>query len=123
MHEDAETAAFLDIHPLAIGHVLAVPRRHVADLAEADDATVAAVMLKVRDLAAVLPRAMGADGTFVLQNNTVSQSVPHLHVHVVPRRKGDRLFSDALVWRRVRYSGAAQMQETADTIRRALTPR
>jgi histidine triad (HIT) family protein len=112
--------AFLDASPLAIGHVLVAPRAHVRTLAEADDTVATAVMLKVRDLCRVLPAALGADGTFVAQNNEISQSVPHLHVHVVPRNKGDRLFSDALVWRRVRYRDAAQMEQTAAAIRQAL---
>jgi histidine triad (HIT) family protein len=113
--------AFLDTAPLAIGHVLVAPIAHVRTLAQADDAVTTAVMLKVRDLCRVLPGAMAADGTFVAQNNEISQSVPHLHVHVVPRTKGDRLFSDALVWRRVRYRSGEQMEETAARIRAALT--
>jgi histidine triad (HIT) family protein len=113
--------SFLDIHPLAIGHVLVAPRAHVETLADADDAVATAVMLAVRDIARAMPAALGADGTFVLQNNRISQSVPHLHVHVVPRRKGDRLFSDALIWRRVRYGGEDQMRQTAQMLRAVLS--
>jgi histidine triad (HIT) family protein len=60
---------------------------------------------------------MAAEGVFLAQNNVVSQSVPHLHTHVVPRRKDDRLFSTGLVWKRVRYASAAQMEEVAAAIR------
>jgi histidine triad (HIT) family protein len=120
---DEDTVSFLDIHPLAIGHVLVTPRRHVRTLADADDPVTTAVMLKVRDLTAALPSAFEAHGTFVLQNNEISQSVPHLHVHVVPRWRGDKLFSDALVWRRIRYLGEDHMQETAARIAAALGSR
>jgi histidine triad (HIT) family protein len=78
-------------------------------------------MLAVREVAGAMPDALGADGTFVLQNNRISQSVPHLHFHVVPRRTGDRLFSDALVWRRVRYAGEDQMRDVAAKLARAFS--
>jgi len=101
--EDEATIAFLDRNPLLPGHVLLIPRAHVETLPEADDATLAALMRRLRGLAAAIPVALGADGSFVAQNNIVSQSVPHLHFHVVPRWKGDKLFSRNLTWARVRY--------------------
>jgi histidine triad (HIT) family protein len=117
--EDAETLAFLDHSPLLKGHVLLIPRAHVATLPEADDATLQALARRLRDLAAALPRALEADGTFVAENNIVSQSVPHLHFHVVPRWRGDRLFSHSLSWRRVRYV-KDEAEEIAAAIRAAL---
>jgi histidine triad (HIT) family protein len=63
---------------------------------------------------------MGAEGCFVAQNNMVSQSVAHLHTHIIPRRKGDGLFSPRVIWKRVRYRDDAQMAETAAAIRAAL---
>lgn len=120
--EDDETIAFLDHSPLLKGHVLLIPRRHVATLPDADDATLQALARRLRDLAAALPKALGADGTFVAENNIVSQSVPHLHFHVVPRWRGDKLFSHNLSWRRVRYA-AGEAEQIAAAIRAALEAR
>jgi histidine triad (HIT) family protein len=117
--EDAETIAFLDHSPLLKGHVLLIPRAHVATLPDADDATLQALARRLRNLAAALPRALGADGTFVAENNIVSQSVAHLHFHVVPRWRGDRLFSHNLSWRRLRYA-AGEAERIAAAIRAAL---
>lgn len=122
-HVVLETRAcigFLDHSPLLIGHVLLVPRAHVATLPEADDATLTDLAFDLRALTAALPKALGADGTFVAENNVVSQSVPHLHFHVVPRRRGDKLFSHSLAWKRVRYGSDAEMVEIAARIRTAL---
>ena len=112
--------AFLDRSPLALGHVLLVPRGHVETLPEADDATAPALMLALRDLTRAVPQAVGADGSFVAENNVVSQSVPHLHFHVVPRSRGDKLFAYNLTWKRVRYASEAEMDEVAGRIRQAL---
>jgi histidine triad (HIT) family protein len=120
VREDAATIAFLDHSPLVIGHVLLIPRAHVATLPDADDGAASALMLAARDICAALPPALGCDGSFVAANNVVSQSVPHLHVHLVPRSKGDRLFSQNLVWRRVRYGSPEKMAATAARIRAAL---
>ena len=118
--EDEATVAFLDRSPLAIGHCLLIPRVHVETLFEADDATLAALALASRRLARALKLAFGADGVFVAQNNVVSQSVPHLHVHLVPRFFGDKLFSTGMVWKRVRYADEAHRDATAQKIRDAL---
>lgn len=122
VYEDALTLAFLDHAPLFIGHVLLIPRAHVRTIFEADDATLTALALASRRLAIAVTKAMGADGCFVAQNNVVSQSVPHLHTHVIPRRKGDGLFSPRVIWKRVRYRDAAHRAETAASIRAALPP-
>lgn len=110
--------AFLDVKPLFHGHVLVVPRAHVVTLPELPAADVAPYFARVQLLARAVPKAMGAEGTFVAMNNIVSQSVPHLHVHVVPRTKGDGL--RGFFWPRTKYSGDAQMREVADRIRAAL---
>jgi histidine triad (HIT) family protein len=120
VYEDVETLAFLDTHPLALGHVLLVPKAHVPTLFEADPVTVQALALSAQTLARAVLAAMQADGVFLAQNNIISQSVPHLHTHIVPRRKGDKLFSGGLVWRRVGYGSPEQMVETAARIRAAL---
>jgi histidine triad (HIT) family protein len=118
--ETRSCLAFLDRSPLLIGHVLLIPRAHVETLPEADDATLTDLAFDLRALCAALPSALGADGSFVAQNNVISQSVPHLHFHVVPRRRGDRLFAHSLTWKRVRYGSEAEMEATADLIRQAL---
>jgi len=118
--EDPTVIAFLDRAPLFIGHVLLIPRVHVETICEADDETLEAMARASRRIAVAVTRAMGCDGIFVAQNNIVSQSVPHLHTHVIPRRKGDGLFSPRVIWKRVRYRDAAQMAETAAAIRAAL---
>jgi histidine triad (HIT) family protein len=122
VYEDASTLAFLDHAPLFIGHVLLIPRAHVKTIYEADAATVTAMALASKRLAIAVTSAMGADGCFLAQNNVVSQSVPHLHTHVIPRRKGDGLFSPRVIWRRIRYRDAEQMAEVAAAIRAALPP-
>jgi histidine triad (HIT) family protein len=116
--EDERVIAFLDVKPLFHGHVLVVPRAHVATLPDLPDDLLAPFLARVRELARAVPRAMGAQGSFVAMNNVVSQSVPHLHVHVVPRTKGDGL--KGFFWPRTKYPSTAAMEETAAKIRAAL---
>jgi histidine triad (HIT) family protein len=99
---DSVAVAFLDRSPLFPGHTLVVPRRHVVTLTDLPVADVGPFFERVHLLAAAVPRALGAQGTFVANNNTVSQSVAHLHVHVVPRTKGDGL--RGFFWPRQKYS-------------------
>jgi histidine triad (HIT) family protein len=117
--EDAATIAFLDRAPLFLGHVLLIPRVHTRTIYEADDATLEAMARATRRIAIGVTRATGADGCFVAQNNVVSQSVPHLHSHIIPRKTGDGLFSPRVIWKRVRYRDG-QMAETAAKIRAAM---
>jgi len=117
LEEDA-TVAFLDVRPLFAGHVLVVPRVHVVTLPDLPVDGVAPLFDAVRRLSAAVVAGLGADGTFVAINNGVSQSVPHLHVHVVPRRTKDGL--RGFFWPRVRYPDEAAMASTAERIRRAL---
>ena len=90
VHRDDVAVAFLDRTPLFAGHVLVVPTVHVVTLPELVE--VGPFFERVRLLATAVPQAMGAQGTFVANNNIVSQSVAHLHVHVVPRWRGDSNF-------------------------------
>jgi histidine triad (HIT) family protein len=113
--DDEEILAFLDHRPLQLGHVLVVPRRHVETLPELPDALLAPLFARVRRLADAVPRAMQAEGSFVAVNNRVSQSVPHLHVHVVPRRRKDGL--RGFFWPRHRYRDAAHARAVRDAIR------
>jgi histidine triad (HIT) family protein len=112
--------AFLDYRPLAIGHVLLVPRQHYPTIDAAPDAVMTALATRLKLLASAVVRAMQAEGSFIGLNNIVSQSVPHLHFHVVPRKKGDRLFSGNLVWRRVAYRDNAEREAVARRIREAV---
>jgi histidine triad (HIT) family protein len=116
--EDDVVVAFLDRAPVFKGHVLVVPRAHVETLPTLPAADVAAFFLAVQRVAAVLPTALDAHGTFVAINNVVSQSVPHLHAHVVPRRRKDGL--RGFFWPRVRYADDADASEFATRVRDAL---
>jgi histidine triad (HIT) family protein len=114
--EDERALAFLDAHPLLKGHVLLVPKAHITVLPEADDDTLHHLARWLRTLSAAVPSAMGAAGSFIAQNNIVSQSVPHLHFHIVPRRQGDKLFARNLSWARVSY-GEGEAEDVAARIR------
>jgi histidine triad (HIT) family protein len=116
--ESPEVVAFLDTRPIFRGHVLVVPRTHVATLPELPDALVQPFFTRARAVAAALPGALGAQGTFVAMNNVVSQSVPHLHCHVVPRSKGDGL--RGFFWPRMTYESDAQRENYAARIRAAI---
>ena len=100
VHRDDVAVAFLDRTPLFPGHVLVVPIEHVVTLPEL--AAVGPFFERVQLAAAVVPAALGAQGTFIANNNVVSQSVAHLHVHVVPRTKGDGL--RGFFWPRGKYA-------------------
>ena len=119
VHQGGSALAFLDRAPLFHGHVLVAPRAHVPTLDDVPDDLVAPVFALVRRVSRAQQRALGADGTYVAVNTRVSQSVPHLHVHVVPRRQGDGLFRAGMVWVRRRYA-AGQDAEIAARLRAAL---
>ena len=110
--------AFLDTRPVFPGHTLVVPRAHVETLPELADDLLAPLFSAVRLLSAAMPAAMQAHGTFVAVNNKVSQSVPHLHVHVIPRRFKDGL--RGFFWPRQRYDDEAHAAEVAEVVRRAV---
>jgi histidine triad (HIT) family protein len=100
--DDDVAVAFLDRSPLFHGHTLVVPRLHVVTLADLPLDQLGPFWARVQHLSAEVPRVMGAQGAFVANNNIVSQSVAHLHVHVVPRRKGDGL--RGFFWPRTKYA-------------------
>jgi histidine triad (HIT) family protein len=116
--EDDETLAFLDSRPLFPGHTLLLPREHVETLVELPDRLLPALFANARLLAHAMETGMGAEGSFVAINNRVSQSVPHLHVHVVPRTKGDGL--RGFFWPRQKYRDEAHAAETAERLRTAV---
>lgn len=117
--DDDGVLAFLDTRPIFVGHVLVVPKKHVVTLPELPHAQLEPLFARVQLLAAAVPVAMEAEGTFVAMNNIVSQSVPHLHVHVVPRKKKDGL--KGFFWPRHKYDDDEQARETAARIRGALS--
>jgi histidine triad (HIT) family protein len=110
--------AFLDTRPLFRGHVLLVPRAHVQALGDAPPELIPPLFLAARRLARAVERGLCAEGTFVAMNNRVSQSVPHLHVHVVPRKKKDGL--KGFFWPRTKYASDAEAEATRDEIAAAL---
>jgi len=118
---NGDSMAFLDARPIFKGHVLVVPRRHYVTLADLPDDLLGPFFGTVQLISAALPEALGATGSFVGLNNVVSQSVPHLHTHVVPRTKGDGL--RGFFWPRQRYADAAEAQRYAERIRAALAAR
>ncbi|RKN41275.1 HIT family protein [Streptomyces hoynatensis] len=115
--EDGVAVAFLDARPLFPGHALVVPRAHLATLTDLPAADVGPFFERVRLVAAAVERAMAAEGSFVAENNRVSQSVPHLHVHVVPRRRGDGL--RGFFWPRHPYPDEAEAARVAARVRDA----
>ncbi len=116
--ESEHAVAFLDTRPVFPGHTLVVPRVHVETLPDLGDNLLAPLLSAARLLAAAIPEAMEAHGTFVAVNNRVSQSVPHLHVHVVPRKFKDGL--RGFFWPRQKYDDDAHAASVADAIRRAV---
>ncbi|MGH9264880.1 MAG: HIT family protein [Acidimicrobiales bacterium] len=116
---DDATLSFLDARPVFPGHALLVPRTHVETLTDLPPDQVAPLFAAVQCLARAVEAGMDAHGTFVAMNNRVSQSVPHLHVHVVPRRRKDGL--RGFFWPRQRYADDTEMAAVADRIRAAVS--
>jgi histidine triad (HIT) family protein len=114
---DEIAVAFLDRSPLFRGHTLVVPARHVVELSALPPDLVGPFFKRVQVVAAAMPAALDAPGTFVAMNNVVSQSVAHLHAHVVPRRKGDGL--RGFFWPREKY-GDGESSEFAERLRTVL---
>ena len=118
--DEPDVVAFLDHRPVFKGHVLVIPREHVVTLPELPVPLLTAVFVAVQRAARAVVDGLGAQGSWVAQNNVVSQAVPHVHVHVVPRTKGDGL--RGFFWPRTKYASDAEMGEYADRLRTALGP-
>jgi histidine triad (HIT) family protein len=116
--EDEISVAFLDHRPLFPGHTLLVPRKHFETLSDLPAELVGPFFKNVQLLARAVELAREAEGSFVAMNNRVSQSVPHLHVHVVPRRRKDGL--KGFFWPRSKYESDAQIIEVQQSIQSAL---
>jgi histidine triad (HIT) family protein len=116
--DEPHAVAFLDHRPLFPGHCLLIPRQHCETLADLPRELLEPFFSTAQLLSRAIPEAMGKPGSFVAMNNVVSQSVPHLHVHVVPRRPKDGL--RGFFWPRTKYESEQQMEETREAIRVAL---
>jgi histidine triad (HIT) family protein len=115
--DDDVAMAFLDVRPLFPGHTLLVPRAHHETLGDLPTGLVAPLFERAQRLSRVVERGMGAAGSFVAMNNRISQSVPHLHVHVVPRNPKDGL--RGFFWPRTRYDDEDAAADVATRLRKA----
>jgi histidine triad (HIT) family protein len=120
VHRDDRVVAFLDRAPLLLGHTLVMPIAHIPTLDDLPRELLEPLFETVRRVSVALQRALSADGSFVAANTRVSQSVPHVHVHVVPRNEGDGLFSPRLIWKRRSYGSDAEAADYAARIGAAL---
>jgi histidine triad (HIT) family protein len=116
--EDEISVAFLDNRPLFPGHSLLVPREHHETLWDLPDELIGPLFINARLLSRAVREAMDAQGAFVAMNNVVSQSVPHFHVHVVPRNRKDGL--RGFFWPRRKYESDRHMREAAEAVRAAV---
>jgi histidine triad (HIT) family protein len=116
--DEPDLVAFLDIRPVFKGHVLLIPRDHVDTLLDLPDALRDPFFSTVQRLAAAMENGLGSQGSFVAVNNRVSQSVPHLHAHVIPRTRGDGL--RGFLWPRHKYADDAEAADYAERVRSAL---
>ncbi|MGQ0803143.1 MAG: HIT family protein [Actinomycetota bacterium] len=117
VHESEDVVAFLDHRPVFVGHTLVVPRQHLETLLDLPAERIGPYFAEVQRVTAAVTTAMEAQGSFVAINNVVSQSVPHLHTHVVPRRRKDGL--RGFFWPRTKYESEPAMAEVATRIRAA----
>lgn len=116
--EDEISLAFLDHRPLFAGHCLFIVKSHLETILDLPDELVGPLFLNVRFLSRAVMQGMNAEGTFVAVNNRVSQSVPHFHVHIVPRRKGDGL--KGFFWPRRAYKDADEIDQTLRALHSAI---
>ncbi|RMG50900.1 MAG: HIT family protein [Acidobacteria bacterium] len=116
--EDQYSLAFLDYRPLFPGHTLLIPKQHYETLLDVPSALIEPLFTNVQLIARALEVGLGAQGSFIAINNRVSQSVPHLHIHIVPRRRKDGL--KGFFWPRQRYKDEREMVEVREKLRRAI---
>ncbi|MBV8073708.1 MAG: HIT family protein [Acidobacteriaceae bacterium] len=116
VYRDEDFIAFLDSHPLFPGHVLLCPVEHYVTLLELPSDIAGAAMMTTKLLAKAVESAVDAEGTFIAINNRISQTVPHLHIHIVPRRHRDGL--KGFFWPRQKYRDADAREAVRDAIER-----
>ncbi|MFN0165862.1 MAG: HIT family protein [Bryobacteraceae bacterium] len=118
VYRDDLVTAFLDARPLFAGHVLLIPNEHHGTLADLPTPLLSPLFAAAQRLALAVERGMQAEGTFVAMNNRVSQSVPHLHIHIVPRRRKDGL--RGFFWPRFPYKDSTEMEAARSAISEAI---
>ncbi len=116
---DTVTTAFLDRRPVFRGHCLLIPLTHFETIADLPQELIAPLFSNAKKLAAAVEIGLKAEGTFIAINNRISQSVPHLHIHIVPRRHGDGL--RGFFWPRTKYGSDEELIETRNAIASAIT--
>lgn len=116
--DEPDVVAFLDARPVFKGHLLVVPREHYVTLPDLPTPNLTALFVVVQRCATAVVSGLGAQGSWIAENNIVSQAVPHVHVHVVPRTKGDGL--RGFFWPRQKYADDAEMSSYAEQLRAAL---
>jgi histidine triad (HIT) family protein len=116
--ENEHALAFLDARPLFPGHCLLIPKQHVETMADVPAGQIGPLFEDARLLSKAMETGLGAQGSFVAVNNRISQSVPHLHIHVVPRKKKDGL--KGFFWPRTPYNSADEMLRVREKLRAAL---
>ena len=122
VYRDEDVVAFLDHAPVIPGHTLVVPTTHYDTLDDLPDDALAPLFAVVRRVSIALQSALGAEGSLTIANTRISQSVPHVHVHVVPRREGDSLFTPTRsMWSLRRRYGAGEAEDIAAKLRAALS--
>jgi histidine triad (HIT) family protein len=116
--DEEHLLAFLDARPVFEGHTLVIPRRHASTIADVEPALLGPLLEASRRVAVAQRRALDADGTFFALNDVVSQSVPHVHLHVIPRRRRDGL--RGFFWPRTHYRDDSVAADLAARLRAAL---
>lgn len=116
--EDDDSLVFLDHRPVFPGHCLLIPKRHLDSLIDLEQPLLRTLFANARLLALAVEKGLGAEGAFVALNNRVSQSVPHLHIHVVPRTKGDGL--KGFFWPRHKYRDPEHMEQVRGALSEAM---
>lgn len=118
VYEDDRSLAFLDHRPLFPGHCLLIPKVHIETLADLPPSEIGPLFTIAQQLSMAMEAGLGAEGSFVAINNRVSQSVPHLHIHVVPRKKKDGL--KGFFWPRGKYASADEMEAVRARLEQAI---
>lgn len=116
--QDDTSLSFLDKRPVFLGHCLLIPRNHYETIHDLPKDLIAPIFSNAQLLAGAVERGVHAEGTFIAINNRISQSVPHLHIHVIPRKSGDGL--RGFFWPRQKYVSDEQMKEIADSIKKSI---
>jgi histidine triad (HIT) family protein len=117
--KNADSMAFLDTRPVFHGHCLLVPLKHVETFMDADDALVSKLFVDAKRVSEGIKRAMHSEGILIIVNNNISQSIPHLHIHIIPRNNGDGL--KGFMWPRHPYVDDKEAVEFAEKIRKELS--